>query len=382
MAASKNERAYLHKVPFGYRREPSGKLVAHLAEAPVRKQLYQLFITHGRKKVVARLLNEAGHRTREGYLFSDTTVARLLRDPLPAGKVNTPFEVEPLVSPEQWDHCQELLRESWAKQPVHLFAGIVRCACGPNMYVHSQSKSYTCQACRRSIGVAELEAAFFEQFRACFLVCPEQDSNETEVVQAWPELTPEEKRTVIEQMVGNIEISAGIIGVNVHFLPNSVTSANRQHAQKGNTSNDPVSTALYESTFKINLVTRELWESRTNLTQFLNETTRNFLCVLAANVRNGLNAPLDQDRPFAEGASADTRSAVVELRRQIGAKRCRRLLLTERKKGGKAGGVRLAQVDIVGGSGREVLRDPSAIAAASSDRSGRARRQRQKRSDA
>ncbi|MFM7232840.1 MAG: recombinase family protein [bacterium] len=202
VAASVPIRAKLGKptggaAPFGYQWRDR-QLVPDQKEAPIRKLMYELFLEHKRKKAVARLLNEKGYRTRSGTLFSDTTVDRLLRDPIAKGTRRANYtkslgakkhwklkpedewvltSIEPIVSGEVWAECVAILdaqREKLRKpgpKPIHLFAGVAKCHCGGMMYVDAsyQSGKYVCRKCRNKIGIADLEAVFHEQLRDFFL---------------------------------------------------------------------------------------------------------------------------------------------------------------------------------------------------------------------
>ncbi len=204
VAASVPIRAQMGKplggaASFGYEWKEQ-KLVVNNQEAPVRKLMYDLFLEHRRKKVVARLLNERGYRTRNGSPFTDTTVDRLLRDPTAKGTRRANYTqtkdpngawevkpesdwiltpVEPIVSIELWDEVNAILDEKRAKgkrqtKPVaHLFAGVAACECGARMYVPSNSPKYTCAKCRNKIPVRDLEAIFKEELRA-FVFSPDE----------------------------------------------------------------------------------------------------------------------------------------------------------------------------------------------------------------
>jgi site-specific DNA recombinase len=90
VAASVPIRASLGKstggaASYGYKWEGK-EFVIDEAEAPIRKLIYELFLTHQRKKRVVAELNAAGYRTRGGAPFSNTTIFRLLRDPSAKGQ--------------------------------------------------------------------------------------------------------------------------------------------------------------------------------------------------------------------------------------------------------------------------------------------------------
>lgn len=204
-----------------------GNLIVDESESSVRKLIYELFIKHKRKKTVAKLLNDLGYRTRNGSLFSDTTIDRLLRDKTAKGSKiidGKETKVEPIISNEVWERANNFLGQKQTKPSIHLFVGFAYCDCGGKMFVPSNDK-YVCLDCRKKIGSDDLEEIFASQ-----LIDLENNLSEY-----WQYLTQKEKRIIIEQIVSQITIAKTEINIEFAYKAHSFkTPAFSQQSEKGN----------------------------------------------------------------------------------------------------------------------------------------------------
>lgn len=177
------------QAPYGYEWKDK-KLVINQEEVIVRGLMYDLFLEHKRRKTVADILNKKGYRTRNGSMFSDTTVTRLLEDPIAKGirranytestgnnkqwklknKSEWVFNEAPaIITEEKWEKVNSILiqQSKERKQPLnkktHLFTGFVSCSCGTKMFLPSNSPKYTCQNCKNKIPQDDLEEIFRQQ---------------------------------------------------------------------------------------------------------------------------------------------------------------------------------------------------------------------------
>lgn len=195
--------------PFGYRWS-NGSLIVDTEEAPTRKLIYELFIKHKRKKTVAKLLNDLGYRTRNGSLFSDTTIDRLIRDTTAKGiriEQGKEIKVEAIISDELWEKANNFLGTKQTKQPIHLFVGFTFCDCGGKMIVPSNADKYVCLECKKKISSDDLEEIFVSQLT----------SLENNLSEFWEVLTQKEKRIIIEQLISKIIIARTQIAIEFSF---------------------------------------------------------------------------------------------------------------------------------------------------------------------
>jgi site-specific DNA recombinase len=181
------------KAPYGYQWKDR-KLVLKPEEAAIRRKAYELFLQHRRKGQVAKHLNAAGYRTRDGNIWRDTSILRLLGESSAKGVYvfNTmrqtgdwrtepkpedewgKAECEPIVSENLWNQVNQIIEEqlkAWkkpGKPPVHLFSGLAFCSCGHKMYVAANSPKYFCRKCSNRVPITDLENIVRQELKVFF----------------------------------------------------------------------------------------------------------------------------------------------------------------------------------------------------------------------
>lgn len=175
--------------PFGYTWVDK-ILQLNLDEAPIRRKMFELFEECKKVKVVTRMINEMGYRTRRGKVFNPNTVRRYLQDPIAKGlhrvnysqvnngeKTLKPEEdweyikVPSIISVELWDKCQKIFSDTYSKTKrsktvVQIFSGFMACKnCNEKMYVQHgkrDKRKYNCKKCKNKIDTDIAEMIFKE----------------------------------------------------------------------------------------------------------------------------------------------------------------------------------------------------------------------------
>jgi len=179
--------------PYGYEWKDR-KLIVQPEEAAIRRKAYELFVQCRRKGHVAQHLNAAGYRTRQGNVWRDTSIVRILEESSAKGvyvfnrmkKIGTwqveakpesewgKAECEPIISEELWNQANQIIEEqlkSWkkpGKSPTHLFSGLAFCSCGNKMYVSANTPKYFCRKCCNKIPIADLEDIVRQELKMFF----------------------------------------------------------------------------------------------------------------------------------------------------------------------------------------------------------------------
>ena len=192
--------------PYGYRiGEVSGRqqLVPHPDEAPIVKEIYNRYLAGEGFLTIAKSLNDAGVRTRNGNPFELRNVEYILTNPAYIGKLrwtpggcksgyfDNPNAIitgaghDPLVDMALWDAVQE---KEQARRAAHTYrakpssgvkdwlSGVVRCsACNATLtivnlgrYHYFRCHNYGHGKCRTSqnIGAEKLHKAFLNRLEA------------------------------------------------------------------------------------------------------------------------------------------------------------------------------------------------------------------------
>ena len=178
--------------------------MAHPEEAGLRRRVFELFVEHKKKSVVASELNHEGYRTRTGSIFSAQSVGRILQDDIVLGNATT----EQIVDTSLFKQCQAILSEQSAKggarrSASHLLAGLLYCQpCGEKMYVPSHSRKYVCQSCRLKIGCKDIETVTLRHLESI------ADKTLRQLLIHWPNLSLADQREILETQIIRIEIDA------------------------------------------------------------------------------------------------------------------------------------------------------------------------------
>lgn len=151
------------QTPYGYDAKDK-KLIINEAEAEIVRKIYNRFEDDPFFRGVTVWLNDAGYRTKKGTTFAQSTVKRLLTNPVykacqtygkrPGSKKYAPKEkwitvkcsFDPIISEEQFDRVQSLIKEKKREKrqmkygTVFLLSTLLRCECGGSLNGYTMLK--------------------------------------------------------------------------------------------------------------------------------------------------------------------------------------------------------------------------------------------------
>lgn len=165
------------KANYGYMYDENRQYQINPPEAYIVRRMYEMYLEGKGFKAISNILNEEGHRNREGKLFSKNLVGSILRNEKYKGcyvygkevsdfktkkrvKNKEPIILEDkipaIVSKEIWDRVAELRAKKdgsfarWGEKKIHDFilTGYLKCkTCGGRMRGSSHSKEHCYYRC-------------------------------------------------------------------------------------------------------------------------------------------------------------------------------------------------------------------------------------------
>jgi site-specific DNA recombinase len=176
--------------PYGYE-HLAGELIVNTIERPVVERIAREFVAGRSQKEICRRLNADGIRTKRGGRWTQPVVARILANPIYAGKIRLNGETydgahEPILSEELWGQVQAT-RDALARTKG---GGRRRPSAGSHLFIHGLLKCGRCGASMvpRSIRPRSKTGKFGEWY-----VCATRIADVTACGQ-----TPIDRRTVDE----------------------------------------------------------------------------------------------------------------------------------------------------------------------------------------
>jgi len=161
------------RAPFGYQWK-NRQLVPEPNEVPVRRLIFELFVSTNARKPSPGSSTSGAFGHVGGGRWSDTTVERLIQDPVAKGlrRANYSLDwdkkhwvlkpesdwvtipVEAIVSEELWEECNAILLDRRRNgkppgpTPRHLLPGSSNASCGTKMYrdFYTRDGKYICEA--------------------------------------------------------------------------------------------------------------------------------------------------------------------------------------------------------------------------------------------
>ena len=139
--------------PYGYTKDDDGYLVVDPTEAPIIKEIFDLYKNGNGIKVISNIMNEKGYPTRSNKSFgdkiikyktpkeaakikwSDKQIHDILRNTIYKGERRFKGEVipiEPIVSQELFDECQSIMQGKTHRNYLTTYTYLLKdlCTCG------------------------------------------------------------------------------------------------------------------------------------------------------------------------------------------------------------------------------------------------------------